>query len=402
MLQVVHSEDDALGLHGLGRGPAVPERIAITSPYGAPLDPKTWSGAPNNVASAFERLGTEVVGIHPDLKKSEKAAAAIAYFLSGYGALPNSESLFRSAPARRFRARHMVRELDRHDIRTVLHTGTLVLPLARDDGRDHYLYCDQTWDLSLRYRPDRGALTSRACSAFDSLERRCCERMRHIFTFGDYVRTNLIEHYGIAPGRVTAVGSGMGQIDPYFGMKDYGAPHLLFVAKHYFEEKGGPILLEAFRRAKIRRPDLRLTVVWDGRDETLPRRHPDVEFLSQLRWGRLTALYRQATLLVEPMLNDPWGQVYLEALISRTPVIGLDRNGLPEIAAKGAHGFLVREADGAALADAILEAISDPARLARMGLAGQRYVLRHYSWDRTVEKMVAVMANRSSSTTGEV
>ncbi len=91
------------------------------------------------------------------------------------------------------------------------------------------------------------------------------------------------------------------------------------------------------------------------------------------------------------MLNDPWGQVYLEALLCRTPVIGLNRNGLPEIAMDGACGILVDNATPDALACAILDAVSDPARLAEMGSIGQAHVLEHYSWNRAVKSIAAVL-----------
>ena len=90
---------------------------------------------------------------------------------------------------------------------------------------------------------------------------------------------------------------------------------------------------------------------------------------------------------VQPMLNDPWGQVYLEAMASRTPVMGLNRNGLPEIVDGGRHGFLVDRADPAALAEAILCAVSDPQRLERMATAAQRHVLQNYSWNRVAERI---------------
>lgn len=397
MLHVIRTSDDELPPAMSVRRPgmtAMPDRIALSSVYGQPTDPRTWSGAPNNVATSFERLGVAMPGIFPRISKIERIGLGARYLLSGYGLPRNSEALFRGAGARRLRAERVAAFARRHGVRRILHTGTLDLPACDTGDVDHYLYCDQTWDLSLRYRPDKNAFTKKAGTAFETIERECYAQMRHIFTFGDYVRDNLIVHYGVEPERVTSVGSGMGQIDPYFGPKDYRAGPLLFVAKHLFEAKGGYLVLDAFRLARERRPDLELVVVSDGRDAELPRRYPEVEFRTQLRWGTLTALYRKAALLVQPMFNDPWGQVYLEALVSRTPVIGLNRNGLPEIASHGEQGFLVDRPDSSVLAEVILDAVSDPARLARMGLAGQRYVLRHHSWDRAVEKMAAVMVER--------
>jgi glycosyltransferase involved in cell wall biosynthesis len=75
-------------------------------------------------------------------------------------------------------------------------------------------------------------------------------------------------------------------------------------------------------------------------------------------------------------------------MVSRTPVMGLARNGLPELVDNGRHGFLVDRAEPNALAQAILCAVSDPARLERMAAEAQRYVLGTHSWDQVAERML--------------
>jgi glycosyltransferase involved in cell wall biosynthesis len=280
-------------------------------------------------------------------------------------------------------------QAERLCVRDVIHTGTFDLPVPDTGGRvRHYLYCDHTWALSRRHHVHADRFTRRALDAYESAEREALSGLTHIFTFGAYVRDNLIAHYGIAPERVTAVGSGMGAITPYDGSKQFQEPRLLFVAKHLFKAKGGPLLLAAFEQAIQQRPDLTLTVVADESARRLVPPTRGVQFHSQLPWEELQRLFRTATLLVQPMLNDPWGQVYLEAMISRTPVMGLARNGLPELVDGGRHGFLVDRADPQALAQAILCAVSDPQRLARMAVAGQRYVLAMHSWDRVAERVL--------------
>jgi len=114
---------------------------------------------------------------------------------------------------------------------------------------------------------------------------------------------------------------------------------------------------------------------------------PGITFHAHLPWNALQQLYRDATLLVQPMLNDPWGQVYLEAMASRTAVMGLNRNGLPELVDGGRHGFLVDRADPMALAEAIVSAVSDAQRLERMATTAQRHVLKNYSWSRVAERI---------------
>jgi glycosyltransferase involved in cell wall biosynthesis len=367
------------------------EQVAITSIFGNPLERKTWSGAPANVAGGLARLGVDVKAIHPRrMSKLTKAGIAAGNLLAGYGRPRSSEEVLRSLAARRRFAAGVSDAAKRLGVRHVLHMGTLDLLPQLDAGSAirHYLYCDHTWALAAKHHVHAPYYTRRAQEAYERAERESLDGVAHVFTFGRYVRDNLISHYGLAPDCVTAVGSGMGSIEPWYGDKDYSRPKLLFVAKHLFHAKGGLLLVEAFRRARQRRPDLALTIVGDQRSRTHVENCPGIELRDHLPWEELEQLYRDSTLLVQPMLNDPWGQVYLEAMVSRTPVMGLTRNGLPELVDGGRHGFLVDRADPDALADAILAALSDPGRLERMASIAQRHAVKTYSWDRVAEKIL--------------
>jgi glycosyltransferase involved in cell wall biosynthesis len=363
--------------------------VAVTSVFGHPRSARTWSGAPANVSAALERLGVRIDAIAPEIGRAAKLRVALGDFLAGRGRPVSTEQVLRSLRARRHMAEQVARETRRLGVRHILHTGTLDLP-ATDmaDGTKHYLYCDHTWALARRHHINAAQYTESAMRAFEEAERKSLEGLTHVFTFGAYVRDNIVEHYGLPRDRVTTVGSGMGAIRPYQGPKDYTRPRLLFVAKHLFQAKGGVLLLAAFERALKQRPDLSLTIVGDVRSRRFVPPTRGVEFREHLPWEELQRLYHESTLLVQPMLNDPWGQVYLEAMVSRTPVMGLARNGLPELADGGRHGFLVDRPDPDALADAIVCAVSDPARLERMAEAAQRHVLGTHSWDRVAERML--------------
>jgi glycosyltransferase involved in cell wall biosynthesis len=366
------------------------DRVAITSVFGNPRELRTWSGAPANVASALERRGVIVEGIRPQISRMARARIALVDMMAGRGRPLTGEQVLRSLATRRRLAAQVDEAARQLGVQHVLHTGTLdLLPSADMSGStQHYLYCDHTWALARTHHPHTPRYTDRARRAFEQAELQSLSGLAHVFTFGRYVRDNLIAHYGLSPDRVTAVGSGMGAIEPWQGLKDYSRPTLMFVAKHLFQAKGGVLLLEAFRIARERRDDLVLTIVGDERSRAFVPPQRGVTFRAHLPWQELQQLYRDTTLLVQPMLNDPWGQVYLEAMVSRTPVMGLARNGLPELVDGGRHGFLVDRADPEALAEAILCALSDPARLERMASTAQRYVLGTHSWDRVAERIL--------------
>jgi glycosyltransferase involved in cell wall biosynthesis len=364
------------------------DRVAITCVFGDPRDLRSWSGAPANLANALEKLGVAVDGIRPRISRLAKLRVAAADMITGLGRPLNSEQVLRSLRSRRKLGAQVAEAARRLGARHVLHTGTFDLPAPDGNGSvEHYLYCDHSWALARTHHLHADRYGARAMAAFERAEREALSGLAHVFTFGAYVRDNLIAHYGLPADRVTAVGSGMGAIEPYGGPKSYDKPKLLFVAKHLFQAKGGLLLLAAFDQAHRRRPDLSLTIVGDERSRAFVGDRPGITFHAYLPWSELQQLYRDSTLLVQPMLNDPWGQVYLEAMASRTPVMGLDRNGLPELVDGGRHGFLVDRADPAALAEAILCALSDPARLERMATVAQRHVLHNYSWNRVAERI---------------
>ena len=217
------------------------ERVAVSCVFGNPRDLKSWSGAPANVSNAMERLGVRVEAIHPRLSRATKLGVALRDVLAGRGRPVSSEQVLRSLAMRRRVAREVARQARDLGVRHVLHTGTLDLP-ANDlvEGVRHYLYCDHSWELARRHHFHIDRYTPRALRAFEEAERESLAGLTHVFTFGDSVRDNLIAHYGLPPDRVTAVGSGMGAIEPWFGPKDFSQASLLFVAKHLFEAKGGP------------------------------------------------------------------------------------------------------------------------------------------------------------------
>lgn len=190
--------------------------------------------------------------------------------------------------------------------------------------------------------------------------------------------------------RVTALGSGLGSIEPYHGPKDYGRDRLLIVAKVRPHEKGLPLLLEAFRLARAQRPALQLTVIGGASNPALQ----GLEGVHGTGWisaEELQALFNQSCLYVMPASYEPWGLSYLEALACRTPIVGLARGAVPEISGDGRYGFLLERADAGELARLLLDALSDPARLERMGSAGQQHCLATYQWKQVAQAMARIM-----------
>jgi glycosyltransferase involved in cell wall biosynthesis len=83
------------------------------------------------------------------------------------------------------------------------------------------------------------------------------------------------------------------------------------------------------------------------------------------------AFFARLDLFVMPSRSEAWGLAALEAMAHGVPVIASDIGGLREIVELGRSGWLVPAGDASALARAIQEAVADPLRLCKAGLAAR-------------------------------
>src|SRR5262249_8385776 len=75
----------------------------------------------------------------------------------------------------------------------------------------------------------------------------------------------------------------------------------------------------------------------------------------------------------------------IEALAAARPVVATAVGGVPEVVIDDETGLTVPSGDAAALAEAIVALLRDPARAARLAEAGRRHVYPRYDARRLVE-----------------
>ena len=82
---------------------------------------------------------------------------------------------------------------------------------------------------------------------------------------------------------------------------------------------------------------------------------------------------RKLSVLVHASITgEPYGQVIIEGMAAGKPVIATNGGGVPEIVVDGVTGYLVPMNDVNAMADAMIQLISDPDRCVDDGKARQR------------------------------
>jgi glycosyltransferase involved in cell wall biosynthesis len=152
-------------------------------------------------------------------------------------------------------------------------------------------------------------------------------------------------------------------------------------------EKGADLLADAFLAARERDPRLHLCLAGGGPEEDALRERlgEHASFLGWLEGDALADAYASADLLLFASRTDTFGQVLLEAQASGLPVVAVAEGGPCSIVEDGLTGLL-RPADAAALADAVLELAGAP--LLRERLAQRAFeAVRERTWERALSRL---------------
>jgi glycosyltransferase involved in cell wall biosynthesis len=201
---------------------------------------------------------------------------------------------------------------------------------------------------------------------------RAVRRADHVLAVSERTKRDLVELYGVAPGKVTVTPHG---VDPAFTPGDGSHDgYLLFVGA--VQERKDPLAaLEAADAA-----GLPLVVAGPEKEPELARelRARGADVRGWVEKPELAELYRRAAALILPSRYEGFGVPALEAMASGTPVVLSDDEALREVAGDaGIYGDL---------ADAVRTALADRDRYARAGLERAA----HFTWEESARRTADV------------
>lgn len=254
---------------------------------------------------------------------------------------------------------------------------------AHSDGTPHFVYTDHTHLTNLDY-PDFDERLLR-CEAWMKLERRLYRDAARLFTRSENVSRTLVERYDVPAERVVCVGAGTNARPPETApVRAADAPaRILFVGRDW-QRKGGPELIEAFRRVRERHPEVCLCIVGSSPDVDAP----GVEVVPQCPVEEIHRHYAEASIFCLPSRLEPFGVAYLEAMHHGLPVIGTRMGAVPELVEDGVVGFVVDVGDVDALSDRLERLVADASLCREMGARAARRARERYTWRAVAMRMV--------------
>jgi glycosyltransferase involved in cell wall biosynthesis len=160
------------------------------------------------------------------------------------------------------------------------------------------------------------------------------------------------------------------------------------------DKKGFGYLLEAAPRILDRVPEARIVLGGGGPLEASLRERARrlgiadrVVFAGALSHPEALRLLGSAEVVVMPSVRDDRGNVdglpvvVLEAMAAARPVVASAVSGMPLAIEDGVTGRLVPERDPGAIAEAVVDLLTDPDRARRLGAAARRRVEEELNWD---------------------
>jgi len=164
---------------------------------------------------------------------------------------------------------------------------------------------------------------------------------------------------------------------------------------------GVETLIRAFASVSERHPDVILDIVGDGelrqqlqqltRDLGIDKKVNFHGFVSQQKdFDRYYSLLSQLDIfaILSVMDSETFGVAAVEASSCGIPVVATRVGGLPEVVQDGVTGILVGPEDVDETVAAMERLVADSNTRKSMGEAGRNFVLLHFDWKKSVDRMI--------------
>ena len=162
--------------------------------------------------------------------------------------------------------------------------------------------------------------------------------------------------------------------------------------------KGQDIFLRAAAQVKERYPRTRFQIIgaplFGEEDYEIELRElcSQLELDENVEWlgfrTDVPQLIERLTILAHASkTGEPFGQVVVEAMMARRPLVATDGGGIPEIVIDEETGLLVPMNDAGAMAQALLRLLDAPDWAVKLGRAGHRRAVENFTIAHTVTKI---------------
>jgi glycosyltransferase involved in cell wall biosynthesis len=170
-------------------------------------------------------------------------------------------------------------------------------------------------------------------------------------------------------------------------------------------QKRFDLLLDAFARLRVQRPDTRLIIVGDGSmRDALHARAAALGLGGVCRLlghcPDIAALHHAFDLFVQSSDYEGTPNAVLEAMALGTPIVATDAGGTRDLVEAGVHAWVIPCGDAAVLAETMIRALDDQEGRAARAHAARRRIERDLSFEQRTRRVEAIYEALADGATG--
>jgi glycosyltransferase involved in cell wall biosynthesis len=254
-----------------------------------------------------------------------------------------------------------------------------------------------THDIAHVHYPDQ--IPAWARHYYDRYVPRYLERAERVITVSEFVKQDMVQHYGVAKDKITVAGNGVKSIfqpvseetrSRVRGQYANGKPYFFYIGAIH-PRKNVERLIRAFDLFKTQYPsDIQLLLggrlAWQSDSIEKSRREAkhkdDIQLLGYIPEAALPDLVGSALALTYVSLFEGFGVPILEAMQAQVPVITGNVSSLPEVAGNAA--ILVDPTSEDEIAQAMYRIATEPEIRAILIDKG-KIQRQQYNWEQTTD-----------------
>jgi len=237
---------------------------------------------------------------------------------------------------------------------------------------------------------------SRMLSASFYIAQTAMEKITARIAVSEDARRYLVGHLG---GDAVLIPNGVRvsdfQTDERLATFDPDRPSMVFLGRMDEPRKGLDVLMAAVPSIVARVPDVQVVIVGPGDIEEQCQAldasvRDNVVYLGRVSDADKARAFASADVYVAPHTGgESFGIVLAEAMAASTAVLASDLPAFRAVLAEGAAGRLFPTGNSAALADAAVDLLTDPAARDALVVAGRSRVM-DFDWENVVDDVLAV------------